>query len=157
RGPRRNPGAGRSHSGDFRRQDRLRVRQQGRRPARDRPPHGRPRPPPGGALMPTIAARPYEYAFDPARTALVVIDMQRDFLEPGGFGAALGNDVSRLAPVVPVVERLLQAFRARGLTVIHTKECHRPDLSDCPAAKRRRGRGVLTIGDYGPMGRILID
>jgi nicotinamidase-related amidase len=107
--------------------------------------------------MPTIAARPYEYAFDPARTALVVIDMQRDFLEPGGFGAVLGNDVSQLAPVVPVVERLVQAFRARGLTVIHTKECHRPDLSDCPPAKRRRGRGALTIGDYGPMGRILID
>ena len=107
--------------------------------------------------MPTIAARPYEYAFDPARTALVIIDMQRDFLEPGGFGAALGNDVSRLAPVVPVVGRLLEAFRERGLTVVHTKECHRPDLSDCHPAKRRRGRGSLTIGDSGPMGRILID
>jgi biuret amidohydrolase len=107
--------------------------------------------------MPTIGARPYEYAFDPARTALVIIDMQRDFLEPGGFGAALGNDVSRLAPVVPVVGRLLEAFRERGLTVVHTKECHRPDLSDCHPAKRRRGRGSLTIGDSGPMGRILID
>ena len=83
--------------------------------------------------------------------------MQRDFLEPGGFGAALGNDVGRLAPVVPVVERLLTAFRERGLTVVHTKECHRPDLSDCPPAKRRRGRGSLRIGDRGPMGRILID
>ncbi len=102
--------------------------------------------------MPTIAAQPYDYTFDPVRTALVIIDMQRDFLEPGGFGAVLGNDVSRLAPVVPVVERLLTAFRQRGLTVIHTKECHRPDLSDCPAAKRRRGRGSLTIGDPGPMG-----
>jgi nicotinamidase-related amidase len=107
--------------------------------------------------MATVAARPYDYAFDPARAALVIIDMQRDFLEPGGFGAALGNDVSRLAPVVPVVGRLLEAFRSRGLAVVHTKECHRPDLADCPAAKRRRARGSLTIGDRGPMGRILID
>jgi nicotinamidase-related amidase len=106
--------------------------------------------------MPTIAARPYEYDFDPARTALVIIDMQRDFLEPGGFGAALGNDVSLLAPVVPVVGRLLSAFRERGLPVVHTKECHRPDLSDCHPSKRRRGRGPLTIGDHGPMGRILV-
>ncbi len=107
--------------------------------------------------MPTVAARPYEYEFNPANTALVVIDMQRDFLEPGGFGAALGNDVSRLAPVVPVVARLLEAVRARGMTVVHTKECHKPDLADCPPAKRRRGRGKLCIGDPGPMGRILID
>jgi nicotinamidase-related amidase len=107
--------------------------------------------------MPTVPARPYDYAFHPDRTALVVIDMQRDFLEPGGFGAALGNDVSLLAPVVPVVGRLLSAFRRRGLTVVHTKECHRPDLSDCPASKRRRGRGSLTIGDKGPMGRILVE
>jgi nicotinamidase-related amidase len=107
--------------------------------------------------MPTVAARPYEYVFDPAHTALVVIDMQRDFLEPGGFGAALGNDVSRLAPVVPVVARLLEAFRSRGILVVHTKECHRPDLSDCPPAKRQRGRGKLCIGDPGPMGRILIE
>jgi nicotinamidase-related amidase len=106
--------------------------------------------------MPTIAARPYEYEFDGARAALVVIDMQRDFLEPGGFGAALGNDVSRLAPVVPVVARLLKACRTRDMLVVHTKECHRHDLSDCPPAKRRRGRGALCIGDTGPMGRILI-
>lgn len=107
--------------------------------------------------MPTIAARPYDYDFDPARVALVIIDMQRDFIEPGGFGAALGNDVSRLAPIVPAVQALLGAFREHGLCVIHTKECHRPDLSDCPPAKRERGRGALRIGDSGPMGRILIE
>jgi biuret amidohydrolase len=107
--------------------------------------------------MPTIAAEPYDYTFDPARLALVIIDMQRDFLEPGGFGAALGNDVGRLAPAIPVVERLLHAFRTRGLTVVHTKECHRPDLSDCPPSKRDRGHGLLKIGDEGPMGRILIE
>jgi nicotinamidase-related amidase len=107
--------------------------------------------------MATISARPYDYAFDPARLALVIIDMQRDFLEPGGFGEALGNDVRRLAPLVPAVAALLGAFRDRGLAVIHTKECHRPDLSDCPPAKRRRGRGTLRIGDQGPMGRILIE
>jgi nicotinamidase-related amidase len=107
--------------------------------------------------MPTIAAQPYEYAFEPARTALVVIDMQRDFLEPGGFGAALGNDVSQLAPAVEPVAALLRAFRRLGLTIVHTKECHRPDLADCPPSKRRRGNGTLRIGDAGPMGRILID
>ena len=107
--------------------------------------------------MPTIAAQPYDYAFEPARLALVIIDMQRDFLEPGGFGAALGNDVGLLAPIVPTVGRLLNAFRELGLTVVHTKECHRPDLSDCPPAKRERGHGSLRIGDRGPMGRILVD
>src|SRR5437879_4668968 len=107
--------------------------------------------------MSTIAAQPYDYTFDPARLALVVIDMQRDFIEPGGFGAALGNDVSRLAPAVGPVAELLRAFRWLGLTVVHTKECHRPDLSDCPPAKRNRGRPGLRIGDRGPMGRILID
>jgi nicotinamidase-related amidase len=107
--------------------------------------------------MPTVAALPYDYSFDAARVALVIIDMQRDFIEPGGFGAALGNDVSRLSPCVPMVERLLRAFRERGLTVVHTKECHRPDLSDCPPAKRNRGRGGLRIGDSGPMGRILVE
>jgi nicotinamidase-related amidase len=106
--------------------------------------------------MPRIAARPYEYLFDPSQVALVIIDMQRDFLEPGGFGAALGNDVSLLAPIVPNLAKLLQAFRNCGLTIVHTKECHQPDLSDCPPAKRSRGRGTLRIGEEGPMGRILI-
>ena len=65
--------------------------------------------------------------------------MQRDFIEPGGFGESLGNDVTRLAAIVPTVGRLIGGFRAAGLPVIHTKECHRPDLSDCPPAKRERG------------------
>jgi biuret amidohydrolase len=107
--------------------------------------------------MPIIAAKPYDYTFDPAHLALLVIDMQRDFLEPGGFGAALGNDVSKLAPAVAPVAALLAAFRKLGLTIVHTKECHRPDLADCPPAKRSRGNGKLRIGDPGPMGRILID
>jgi biuret amidohydrolase len=107
--------------------------------------------------MATIAAQPYVYVFDPVHTALVIIDMQRDFVEPGGFGAALGNDVRRLAPILPAVASLLGAFRKYGLTVIHTKECHQADLADCPPAKRARGHASLRIGDEGPMGRILIE
>jgi nicotinamidase-related amidase len=107
--------------------------------------------------MQAIAAEPHEYRFDPAHLALVIIDMQRDFIEPGGFGDALGNDVRSLASAVPAVAKLLGVFRELGLTVIHTKECHRPDLADCPPAKRTRGRSSLRIGDEGPMGRILID
>jgi nicotinamidase-related amidase len=104
----------------------------------------------------TIAAKPYPFAFDPASTALVVIDMQRDFIEPGGFGEALGNDVSLLAAIVPTVRRLLDACRSAGMTIIHTREAHRPDLADCPPAKRLRGNSKLRIGDVGPMGRILV-
>jgi biuret amidohydrolase len=103
-----------------------------------------------------VAARPYEFDFDPARVALVVIDMQRDFIEPGGFGDTLGNDVSRLKAIVPTVAALIGLFRAHGLPVIHTREAHRPDLSDCPPAKRLRGAPGLRIGDTGAMGRILI-
>jgi nicotinamidase-related amidase len=107
--------------------------------------------------MPTIAtARPYPYAFSPAHVALLLIDMQRDFIEPGGFGSTLGNDVSRLAAIVPRTARLLAGFREAGICICHTKEAHRPDLSDCPPAKLRRGDSVLRIGDVGPMGRILI-
>lgn len=106
--------------------------------------------------MKTIAAQPFDYTFDPPRTALIVIDMQRDFIEPGGFGAALGNDVAPLKRIVPTVGRLLAACRGAGLTIIHTRECHRPDLSDCPPSKRARGKPSLRIGDPGPMGRILV-
>ncbi|MDF1734068.1 MAG: cysteine hydrolase [Minwuia sp.] len=103
-----------------------------------------------------IAAEPFEFPLDPAHAALIIIDMQRDFLEPGGFGAALGNDVTLVQAIVPTVRALLDAARARGLMIIHTRECHRPDLSDCPPAKRDRGDPSLRIGDPGPMGRILI-
>ena len=101
-------------------------------------------------------AQPFAFTFDPAATALIVIDMQRDFIEDGGFGAALGNDVSLLKAIVPTVARLIAGFRTAGLPVIHTRECHLPDLSDCPPAKRLRGKPSLRIGDPGPMGRILI-
>ena len=106
--------------------------------------------------MITVEAAPYEFVCDPARTALLVIDMQRDFLEPGGFGAMLGNDVAPLRRAVAPTRRVLDAFRARGLPIIHTREGHRPDLSDCPPSKRRRGRLATGIGDPGPMGRILV-
>ena len=106
--------------------------------------------------MRTIAAQPFDYAFDPATTALIVIDMQRDFIEPGGFGHTLGNDVTRLKRIVPTVGRLIAAFRAARLPIVHTRECHRPDLSDLPRAKHARGKPSLRIGDPGPMGRILI-
>ena len=106
--------------------------------------------------MPELAAEPYPFAFDKTKAALVIIDMQRDFLEPGGFGAALGNDVSRLQRVIEPTARLLKAAREAGMAVIHTREGHRPDLSDLPPAKRRRGRHPRKIGDTGPMGRILV-
>ncbi len=102
------------------------------------------------------AAQPFPFSFDPATTALIVIDMQRDFIEPGGFGAALGNDVTLLQAIVPTTARLIAGARAAGIPVIHTRECHAPDLSDCPPAKRLRGKPSLRIGDPGPMGRILI-
>ena len=84
-------------------------------------------------------ARPYPYRFDPSTTALIVIDMQRDFLEPGGFGESLGNDVSLLRRTIGPTRRLLEQTRAAGLTVIHTREGHRPDLADLPTAKKLRG------------------
>jgi hypothetical protein len=104
----------------------------------------------------TVPAKPYPFRFDPATAALLVIDMQRDFVEPGGFGETLGNDVSLLQSVVPPLRRVLDAARAVGLRVIHTREGHEPDLSDCPPAKLNRGSPTLRIGDPGPKGRILV-
>ncbi|MBL1177580.1 cysteine hydrolase family protein [Pantanalinema sp. GBBB05] len=107
--------------------------------------------------MTSITAQPYEYELpESSQLALIVIDMQRDFMEPGGFGDALGNDVQRLQAIVPTLKQLLEGCRALGLPIFHTVEGHQPDLSDCPPAKRLRGRGSLTIGDQGGMGRILI-
>ncbi len=106
--------------------------------------------------MPVISAQPYDYALPDRGIALVIIDMQRDFLEPGGFGESLGNDVSQLRSAVVPIQLLLQRFRQLGLPVIHTKEAHQPDLSDCPLAKLNRGASALRIGDPGPMGRILV-
>lgn len=106
--------------------------------------------------MADIAAKPFDFPLDPAHCALIVIDMQRDFVEPGGFGESLGNDVSLLQAIVPTVAQLIAGFRTAGLPVIHTRECHKPDLSDLPPAKRDRGNPDLRIGNPGPMGRILI-
>ncbi|MDP3072203.1 MAG: cysteine hydrolase [Opitutaceae bacterium] len=103
-----------------------------------------------------ISAEPYAFEFTPAACALLVIDMQRDFLEPGGFGAALGNDVTHLRRAIAPNRALLAACRATGLTVLHTREGHRPDLADLPPAKKIRGHGARTIGDPGPMGRLLV-
>jgi nicotinamidase-related amidase len=107
--------------------------------------------------MPKVAAQPYDFEFDSATTAVIMIDMQRDFIEPGGFGATLGNDVSLLAAIVPTAAKVLDVCRNAGMTIIHTKECHRPDLADCPPAKLKRGKPSMRIGDPGAMGRILID
>jgi len=106
--------------------------------------------------MITVDAQPFEFRFDPATTALIVIDMQRDFIEPGGFGETLGNDISHMQRAIDPTRELLDLFRAQGWPIVHTRESHHHDLSDCPPAKRERGSPSLRIGDHGPMGRILI-
>jgi nicotinamidase-related amidase len=103
-----------------------------------------------------VDAEPYAFNFDPDHTALLLIDMQRDFVEPGGFGETLGNDVSLLRQVIAPLREVLTAARATTMTVVHTREGHLPDLSDCPSAKLTRGAPSLRIGDPGPKGRILI-
>ncbi|WPB86830.1 cysteine hydrolase family protein [Sediminicoccus rosea] len=107
-------------------------------------------------MLRRIEALPGPFTFEPERTATIVIDMQRDFLEPGGFGAALGNDVTRLHTAIAPCAALLAASRAAGLLILHTREGHRPDLGDCPPAKLTRSPPGMRIGDPGPMGRILV-
>jgi nicotinamidase-related amidase len=104
----------------------------------------------------TIAAEPYPFTLEPATTALLIIDMQRDFVDSGGFGELLGNDVSPLRRLIGPIRQLLAAWREQGLFVIHTREGHRPDLADCPPSKLARGRLEVGIGDQGPLGRVLV-
>jgi len=106
--------------------------------------------------MAKVEAEPYEFEFDPASCALVIVDMQRDFVDPGGFGEALGNDVSLLRKAIKPTQKVLEASREKKMLVIHTREGHRPDLSDLPRSKKLRGRLKTGIGDKGPMGRILV-
>lgn len=103
-----------------------------------------------------IDAEPYTFELIPSKAALLIIDMQRDFLEPGGFGEMLGNDVSQLRRTIEPNRKLLAAWRKAGLQVLHTREGHRPDLTDLPPAKKIRGHSKTCIGDAGPMGRILV-
>ena len=105
--------------------------------------------------MATIDAEPFPLDFEVDSTALVIIDMQRDFVLPGGFGEALGNDTSLLLAAVEPIQRVLAQARSIGMLVVHTREGHRPDLSDCPPAKLTRG-GKTFIGTDSPMGRILV-
>lgn len=103
-----------------------------------------------------IPAEPYDFDFDIESTALLMIDMQRDFVEPGGFGETLGNDVSLLRSSIEPCKDLLETARRVGMFIIHTREGHRPDLSDLQPAKKVRGNPTMKIGDAGPMGRILV-
>src|SRR5258707_2712808 len=97
-----------------------------------------------------IDAEPYDFDLQPEKCGLLIIDMQREFLEPGGFGEMLGNDVGQLRRAIEPNRHLLAAWRAAGLFVLHTREGHRPDLSDLPPAKKIRGGGNMQIGDVGP-------
>ncbi|MDQ3127685.1 MAG: cysteine hydrolase, partial [Chloroflexota bacterium] len=106
--------------------------------------------------MLSARAEPYDFEFDPATTALVMIDFQRDFVYPGGFGESLGNDTSPLLEALGPAQKVLEACRAAGMFVIHTREGHRADLSDLPKAKYERGNPTIHIGDEGPMGRLLV-
>jgi biuret amidohydrolase len=103
-----------------------------------------------------IEAEPYPLSFEATSTALILIDMQRDFLEPGGFGELLGNDVSLLRRTIEPCKAVLEAARNRDLAIVHTREGHRPDLADAPPSKLARGKLDTGIGDDGPMGRILV-
>jgi len=104
----------------------------------------------------SVPVQPFPFVFDPNRVALLCIDFQRDFVEPGGFGESLGNDVSRLRTAIAPTQAVLAEFRRRGWPVIHTREGHRADLGDLFPAKRDRGNPSLRIGEEGPMGRLLV-
>ncbi|TMN22125.1 cysteine hydrolase family protein [Lentibacillus cibarius] len=105
----------------------------------------------------SLEAKPYNFEFNAEKTALVIIDMQRDFCAPGGFGEKLGNDITLTRSIIPNIEKVLEASREKGMFVVHTREGHRPDLSDCPPSKLNRGsKQGAGIGDEGPMGRILV-
>ncbi|MBU5266858.1 cysteine hydrolase family protein [Virgibacillus proomii] len=105
----------------------------------------------------SVKAKPYNFEFNLDSTALVIIDMQRDFCAPGGFGEKLGNDITLTRSIIPTIKNVLEVAREKGLFVVHTREGHRPDLSDCPPNKLARGRKQgAGIGDEGPMGRILV-
>ena len=103
-----------------------------------------------------VQANPYAWPYNgdlrPANTALVVIDMQTDFCGVGGYVDTMGYDISLTRAPIEPIRRVMAAMRAQGFHIIHTREGHRPDLSDCPPAKRRRGDSALRIGDPGPMG-----
>src|SRR5258708_1337070 len=111
---------------------------------------------PRQSFVGTVAAEPEPIALDWSSTALVIIDMQRDFMEPGGFGETLGNDVSQLARAVEPIAAVLDAARAMGMLVVHTREGHLPDLSDAPPANVERGAPSLRVGDPRPLARILV-
>ncbi len=100
-----------------------------------------------------IDAKPFVFDFEKEKAALIIIDMQRDFCLEGGFGEALGNDITPTKSIIPTVKKILDEARKQNLFIIHTREGHRPDLSDCPPAKKRR---FAAIGEDGPMGKILV-
>ena len=103
-----------------------------------------------------VEADPHEFEFTLSNTALLVIDMQRDFVLPGGFGEALGNDVSQAQDAIEPTRDVVKLARETDMPVIFTREGHEPHMADCPPSKQNRGQNEVGIGDDGPMGRVLI-